>query len=129
MFKLNEYLAQLMNQYPGYDVSIDEIHHTQKLDAPSGTAITLADGIVANHDSKRGWTDKDNGNSTDLVINSFRQDPTPGTHVVKYASATDNIEIKHTAHSRDGFVLGAIMVAEWIQGKKGVFGMMDFLKL
>jgi 4-hydroxy-tetrahydrodipicolinate reductase len=110
-------------------VTIDEIHHTQKIDAPSGTAISLAEGILHNLQRKHRWVNKSNANAEDLVINSFREDPTPGTHTVKYLSAIDNIEIKHIAHSRDGFVLGAMLVAEWIRGKKGVLGMTDFLKL
>lgn len=129
LFKLNEYLAKIMDPYPDYDVSIDEIHHTQKKDAPSGTAITLAEGILSNIQRKHRWINKGNATAEDLVINSFREDPMPGTHTVKYTSPIDDIEIKHIAHSRDGFVLGAIRVAEWIQGKKGVLGMSDFLKL
>ena len=129
LLKVNEYLAQIMDQYPDYDVSIDEIHHTQKKDAPSGTAITLAEGVIAHLKRKHRWVNKDNSNHEALVINSFREDPAPGTHTIKYSSPIDNLEINHIAHSRDGFVLGAILVAEWIQGKKGVLGMSDFLKL
>ena len=129
LFKVNEYLAQIMRQYPDYDVSIDEIHHTQKLDAPSGTAITLAETIIKKLDQKIKWVNTQTTDPGSLVINSFRQDPTPGTHTVKYTSVIDNIEIKHTAHSRDGCVLGTLLVAEWIRGKKGVLGMTDFLKL
>lgn len=116
-FKLNEYLAKLMSGQETYDVSIDETHHTQKKDAPSGTAITLAEGIKAN--SKAG--------KKQVPINSFRIDPAPGTHTVKYKSAIDDIEITHTAHSREGFALGAVLVAEWIKEKKGCFTMNDFL--
>lgn len=129
LFKVNEYLAKLMDRYGDYDVTIDEIHHTQKKDAPSGTAITLAEGVLSHLQRKHRWVNKGNATAEDLVINSFREDPTPGTHTVKYTSPIDNIEIKHVAHSRDGFVLGAILVAEWIPGKKGVLGMADFLKL
>ena len=130
LFKVNEYLAKIMNQYSGYEVTIDEVHHTQKKDAPSGTAITLAEAIISNIDDKTKWVNNnDNANPNHLVINSFRSDPTPGTHTVKYSSPIDNIEIKHIAHSRDGFVLGALLVAEWIQGKKGILTMTDFLKL
>ncbi|HEY5690565.1 MAG TPA: 4-hydroxy-tetrahydrodipicolinate reductase [Cyclobacteriaceae bacterium] len=129
LFKVNAYLAKIMDSYPAYDVRIDEVHHTQKKDAPSGTAITLAEGILSNIQSKHRWIHKGNATAEDLVINSFRVDPTPGTHTVRYTSPIEDIEIKHTAHSRDGFVLGAILVAEWIQGKKGVLGMADFLKL
>ncbi|MCB0488628.1 MAG: 4-hydroxy-tetrahydrodipicolinate reductase [Cyclobacteriaceae bacterium] len=126
-FKVNEFLARIMNQYPAYEVSIDEIHHTQKKDAPSGTAISLADGIVQQIDRKSKWT-MGSPAEDEIQINSSRIDPTPGTHTVKYASAIDDIEIKHTAHSRDGFALGAVMVAEWLAGKKGIYTMSDFLK-
>lgn len=130
-FKLNDFLAQLMNRHEGYDVLIDEIHHTQKKDAPSGTAITLAEGIIKALDRKKSWTlgEGENPDPSSLVINSSRVDPTPGTHTVRYTSPVDNLEIRHTAHSRDGFALGALMVAEWIKEKKGVLGMSDFFKL
>lgn len=128
-FKLNEFLAGLMNRYQEYDVTIDEIHHTQKKDAPSGTAITLAEGVLKLIDRKENWVENPNPLPSDLVITSSRIDPTPGTHTVKYTSAIDDIEIKHTAHSRDGFALGALLVAEWIKDKKGILGMSDFLKL
>ncbi|MGC4022985.1 MAG: 4-hydroxy-tetrahydrodipicolinate reductase [Cyclobacteriaceae bacterium] len=127
-FKLNEYLSKLMNGQTGYDVSIDETHHTQKKDAPSGTAITLADGILKNYRSKKEWALNETKNPEALVIHSFRIDPAPGTHVVNYRSTVDDIEIKHTAHSREGFALGAVLVAEWMVGKKGVYSMDDFLK-
>ncbi|MFZ1807956.1 MAG: 4-hydroxy-tetrahydrodipicolinate reductase [Cyclobacteriaceae bacterium] len=128
-FKLNEMLASMMDKHATYDVAIDEIHHTQKKDAPSGTAITLAEGILKEFDRKKNWVKGDNSNATELAIHSFREDPAPGTHTVKYTSAIDDIEIKHTAHSRDGFALGALLVAEWIQDKKGILHMGDFLKL
>jgi 4-hydroxy-tetrahydrodipicolinate reductase len=127
-FKLNEYLARLMNGRNDYSISIDETHHTQKKDAPSGTAITLAEGIIKNNSEKTSWKLEDNSNPKDVVIKSFRIDPVPGTHVIRYQSAVDDIEIKHTAHSREGFALGAVMVAEWLAGKKGVYTMDDFLK-
>jgi 4-hydroxy-tetrahydrodipicolinate reductase len=126
-FKLNEKLARMMAPHTGYNVSIDETHHTQKKDAPSGTAITLAEGVLKNLDRKKHWTKGGDANPEDLVIRSFREDPAPGTHVVKYESAVDDIEIKHTAHSREGFARGALAVAEWLPGKKGVLGMDDFL--
>jgi 4-hydroxy-tetrahydrodipicolinate reductase len=126
-FKLNERLARMMNPLAGYDVSIDETHHTQKKDAPSGTAITLAEGILKNLEWKRQWTKAADASPDELVIHSFREDPAPGTHVVKYTSAVDDIEIKHTAHSREGFARGAVLVAEWLPGKKGVLSMDDFL--
>ena len=127
-FKLNEQLARMMQGQAAYDVSIDEIHHTQKKDAPSGTAITLADGIIRNIIRKKQWVKAETQRPSDLVIRSFREDPVPGTHVVKYQSTTDDLEIKHTAHSREGFAAGALAVAEWLPGKKGVLSMEDFLK-
>ena len=127
-FKLNEQLARMMNQFPSYDVSIDEVHHVQKKDAPSGTAITLAEGVMRNLERKTKWVNSGGGEKNELFISSFRIDDVPGTHVVKYSSNIDDIEIKHTAHTREGFALGAVMVAEWIQGKHGVLNMDDFLK-
>jgi 4-hydroxy-tetrahydrodipicolinate reductase len=128
-FKLNEYLSKLMDRYYQYEVTIDETHHTEKKDAPSGTAITLAQGVIKNLKRKTAWSlgvTKDPGS---LVINSFRIDPAPGTHVVRYVSEIDDIEITHTAHSREGFASGAVLVAEWLAGKKGIFTMDDFLQL
>lgn len=127
-FKLNEQLARMMDRFPAYDVSIDEVHHIQKKDSPSGTAITLAEGVMKHLDRKKSWINHPGAGMTDLQIQSFRIDDVPGTHIVKYASAIDDIEIKHTAHNREGFALGAVMVAEWIPGKKGVLNMDDFLK-
>jgi len=127
-FKLNEQLAKLMDRYSQYEVYIDETHHTQKKDAPSGTAITLAEGVIKNLSRKKEWSLGATENDEALVINSFRIDPAPGTHVVKYASVVDDIEITHTAHSREGFALGAVMVAEWLAGKKGIYTMDDFLQ-
>jgi 4-hydroxy-tetrahydrodipicolinate reductase len=127
-FKLNEYLAKLVQNIPDYDVEMDEIHHTEKRDAPSGTAISLAEGTLKHLSRKKGWVNQDTGNPDDLVIKSFRIDQVPGTHVVKYASPIDDIEIKHIAHSREGFAKGAVMVAEWIKDKKGVLSMDDYLK-
>ena len=127
-FKLNEFLARLMTGRSNYLVSIDETHHTQKKDAPSGTAITLAQGIMKHNPSKTGWKLNETQNPEDLVIHSFRIDPAPGTHTVNYRSVVDDIEIKHTAHSREGFAQGAVLVAEWLAGKTGVFTMDDFLK-
>jgi len=128
-FKLNEYLAKIMDRYPQYEISLDETHHTQKKDAPSGTAITLAEGVLKNVSRKKEWTKSATDKGDRLVINSFRVDPAPGTHIVKYQSPIDDIEITHTAHSREGFALGAVLVAEWLAGKKGIFTMDDFLKL
>ncbi len=128
-FKLNEFLSKLMDRYSQYEVSIDETHHTQKKDAPSGTAITLAQGVMKNLKRKKGWSLGETDNQNSLAINSFRIDPAPGTHVVKYKSEVDDIEITHTAHSREGFALGAVLVAEWLAGKKGIYSMDDFLQL
>lgn len=127
-FKLNEHLARMMKGLNAYDVSIDEIHHTQKKDTPSGTAITLAEGILKNLAWKKHWVKNENQRADDLVIRSFRVDPTPGTHLVKYQSSLDDLEIKHVAHSREGFARGAVLVAEWLPGQQGVLGMGDFLK-
>ena len=127
-FKLNEFLAKLMKGQSSYEISIDETHHTQKKDAPSGTAITLAEGVIKNNPSKTEWQLNNATKPSALPIYAFRIDPAPGTHVVKYQSAVDDIEIKHTAHSREGFALGAVLVAEWLAGKTGVFSMDDFLK-
>lgn len=126
-FKANEYLAKMMNGRQEYDVEIDETHHTEKKDAPSGTAISLADGIIRQMSSKKAWVNKPTSQKDDLLIRSHRIDPAPGTHVVRYHSAVDDIEIKHTAHSREGFAHGAVLVAEWIQGKKGILTMDNFL--
>lgn len=128
-FKLSEHLARLMNQFTTYEVRIDEVHHAQKKDAPSGTAITLAEGVIRHLDRKKKWTEHRNAGNDEIEIQSFRIDEVPGTHVVKYASKIDDIEIKHTAHTREGFALGAVMVAEWVRDKQGVLNMDDFLKL
>lgn len=127
-FELNEHLARLMNNYSEYKVEIEEIHHTQKLDAPSGTAISLADQIIENSNFNQWELD---GKSADenLPIYAKRIDNVPGTHTVNYQSEIDSIEIKHTAHSRKGFALGAVLAAEWIHGKSGYFSMKDVLGL
>ena len=127
-FKLNEYLARMMSNFPAYDVTMDEVHHIHKKDAPSGTAITLAEGALKHISRKTSWVNSEPTKPEELYIQSFRQDEVPGTHVVKYASPIDEIEIKHTAHSREGFALGAVMVAEWLKNKQGVLGMDDYLK-
>lgn len=126
-FTLNKKLAQLMAWLNDYNVSIEEIHHTQKLDAPSGTAITLAEGIIANS-GKTAWK-LGEANTTEIPIEAKRIENVPGTHTVTYQSEVDTIEIKHTAHNRNGFALGAVLAAEWIVGKKGVFSMSDVLNL
>lgn len=127
-FKLNEHLAKMMNNFDGYQIGLEEIHHTEKKDAPSGTAITLAEGILKHNSKKRSWVNTDSVKSEELPIKSLRIGQVPGTHTVKYGSPTDDIEIKHTAHTRDGFAVGAVMVAEWALNKKGVLSMDDFLK-
>ncbi|NMM50598.1 4-hydroxy-tetrahydrodipicolinate reductase [Marinigracilibium pacificum] len=134
-FRLNEWMANLMSRYPEYNVQMEEIHHTSKKDAPSGTAITLAEGIVKNHPDIQNWKlfEEENGSAefpeNIVPIVSKRIDPTPGTHEVIYGSEIDEISIKHTAHSRMGFALGAVLVAEWIKDKEGVLNMKDFLPL
>ena len=126
-FKLNKYLAQLMNNHPDYDVHIEETHHTQKLDAPSGTAITLAEGIIENTDAKDLWVKGKGKADHQLSVISHRKENVPGTHVINYSSEIDDIEIKHTAHNRRGFALGAVVAAEYIKDKKGIFTMEDVL--
>ena len=126
-FQLNKYLAAALKEFSQYNVSIDETHHTQKLDRPSGTAITLAEQVLRQNLSKVRWVNDPSADVRDLVISSYREEHVVGTHVVHYDSEIDSIEIKHTAHSRNGFVEGAILAAEWLVGKKGVFGMEDLL--
>lgn len=127
-FKLNEFLARIMDRYPEYEISLEETHHTQKKDAPSGTAITLAQAILNNVKRKKEWKLGEPTHPETLSIVAHRVDPAPGTHVVTYHSAIDDLQITHTAHSREGFALGAVLVAEWIVGKKGVLTMDDFLR-
>ncbi|GEO08585.1 4-hydroxy-tetrahydrodipicolinate reductase [Segetibacter aerophilus] len=128
-FELNSYLSSLMKEYGEYDVVMEEIHHTQKKDAPSGTAITLAEQILQNVKRKKNWVNEQSNSKEDLVIISDRVDPAPGTHKVKYTSAIDDIEIIHTAHNRIGFAGGAVKAAEFVVGKKGIFNMKDVLGL
>ena len=127
-FEINRRLADMMNGYDMYNIKMAETHHTQKLDAPSGTAITLANDILKKVDRKTQWTSNTEGvAANEILITAQRIDPAPGTHVVTYESAIDTIEISHTAHSREGFATGAVLAAEWILGKKGVFSMKDML--
>jgi 4-hydroxy-tetrahydrodipicolinate reductase len=126
-FKLNTYLAKLMNPYPDYNVSIEEIHHVHKLDAPSGTAISLAHQVIEQIDSKQKWVNASSEKENELSIVSKRIDEVPGTHTVTYSSTIDEINITHIAYNRKGFALGAIIAAEWAQNKKGVFGMNDLM--
>ena len=127
-FELNNYLAKMMSKFKNYSASMEEIHHTQKLDAPSGTAISLAKGIIENSDYTN-WIMDANPKENEISIEALRIENVPGTHSVFYNSEVDTIEIKHTAHSRDGFALGSIIAAEWLVGKKGVFTMKDVLEL
>ena len=119
----------MMATQDNYDVSITEIHHTQKKDAPSGTAITLAEQVLQQIKRKTNWVNEKPSSSTELFIESIREDPAPGTHSVVYQSSIDDIEIKHTAHNRNGFATGAVMAAEFIFGKRGVFSMKDVLSI
>jgi len=126
-FEVNKRLARLMSGHPEYDVTLREIHHTQKKDAPSGTAITLAEQVMEAIPSRTSWVNHAGAGPNELEIISERIDPTPGTHHVRYSSAIDDIEIIHTAHNRNGFALGAVMAAEYIRDKKGIFSMADLL--
>jgi 4-hydroxy-tetrahydrodipicolinate reductase len=126
-FELNKKLAQLMNNRSEYECTIEEIHHTAKKDAPSGTAITIAENIIAFNSNKNNWVLGDAKDAKDISITSKRIDPAPGTHIVSYNSSIDNIEIKHTAHNRIGFATGAVLAAEFVLGKKGLFNMGDVL--
>lgn len=126
-FELNKKLATLINSHPAYNVSIEEIHHTQKKDAPSGTAITLAEQVIDISGEKNKWVNNETENKNELSIISKRIDEVPGTHSVKYSSPIDDIEIIHTAHNRKGFAEGAVIAAEFINGKKGIFSMKDVL--
>ena len=134
-FEINKKLAQLMMTQEQYEVSIEEIHHTQKLDSPSGTAVTLGNDLIKNIGRKKSWVNispgkqKQTTDASQLLITSVRTENVPGTHTISYSSDVDNIEIKHTAHSRKGFASGALMAAEWLPGKKGIFTMQDLLKL
>lgn len=131
-FKLNKTLAQFMRQYPSYHVSMTEIHHTEKKDSPSGTAITLAEGILEHLPHKTRWQEH-TSDTTDtdeaVMIKSLREGTVPGTHTIRYESDVDRIEIAHVAHSRQGFALGAVVAAEWLAGREGVFGMEDLLAI
>lgn len=128
-FELNKKLAALMSTHDEYAVTMEEIHHTQKKDAPSGTAITLAEQVLEFIPRKKKWINEDAKYPNELSIVSKRIDPAPGTHSIKYSSAIDDIEIIHTAHNRTGFATGAVLAAEFIAGKKGIFTMKDVLNL
>ncbi|TXH53089.1 MAG: 4-hydroxy-tetrahydrodipicolinate reductase [Bacteroidia bacterium] len=128
-FELNKKLASLMHPYHAYKVSLEEIHHTQKLDAPSGTAITLAEQVMASYPEFNKWVCDTAPQENELLITSKRIDPAPGTHTITYASEIDDISITHTAHNRKGFATGAVLAAEYIHDKKGIFTMKDVLGL
>jgi 4-hydroxy-tetrahydrodipicolinate reductase len=129
-FAMNKYLAKIMNQFPAYKASVTEVHHAHKLDSPSGTAISIAEQIISNHGTYQNWENVKKSQitkETTLSIESVRLPDVPGTHDVKYESEIDTIEMKHTAHNREGFALGSVLAAEWLQNKKGVFTMNDVL--
>lgn len=125
---VNKYLAKLMNQFPDYNVEMTEVHHMQKLDAPSGTAITLAEGIIENLNRKTVWVKETETATNEIAIKSIREGQVPGIHTIRYESSVDSIEITHDAKSREGFALGAVIAAEFTAGKKGFLGMKDLLK-
>jgi 4-hydroxy-tetrahydrodipicolinate reductase len=127
LFHLNATLAKIMNSIEQYDVEINEIHHTEKVDSPSGTAITLANSIIKNMERKKEWKNEQTVNKQILSILSERKDPVPGTHIIKYNSNADCIELKHKAKNRTGFAFGAIFAAEFIKNKRGVYKMEDVL--
>lgn len=127
-FALNKYLAKIMNDYPAYNVSMEEVHHIHKLDAPSGTAITLAEGVIENIGRKHQWHLETEDKSSDLAIHCIREGEVPGIHEIIYESEADTISIKHDAKSRKGFALGAVLAAEFVKDKKGFLGMNDMLK-
>ena len=126
-FKLNKQLAKLMQPHAGYDIYTNEIHHVEKKDSPSGTAITIAEGIMSQYSNKKKWVNNEIPGADEIAIWSQRESNKPGTHTVKYISKVDQIEVTHEAFSREGFALGAVIAAEWILGKKGVLGMDDML--
>lgn len=128
-FKLNEYLAKLMHNHSDYKISMEEIHHTQKIDAPSGTAISLANQIIEQTDYQAWALGKTTDQPQTLPIDAIRKDAVPGTHTIRYESSIDTIQIEHIAHNRKGFALGAVLAAEWIKDKKGIFSMQDVLNL
>jgi len=128
-FEVNKRLAELMAPHPGYEVKLQEIHHTQKKDSPSGTAVTLAEQVMEKIARKRRWVNHHSDNPQELEIISGRIDPAPGTHIVKYVSSIDDIEIIHTAHNRTGFATGAVLAAEFIVNSRGIFGMKEVLGL
>lgn len=127
-FKVNAMLARMMNGYPQYDVTIEEVHHTAKKDSPSGTAVTLAEGVLAGIDRKSRWVGQTTTDPEELEVIGIRRSVVPGTHTVTWESPVDAIRIEHTAKGRESLALGAVLAAEFLVGKKGVFGMDDMLK-
>lgn len=125
---VNKYLATIMNKFPNYNVEMTEVHHTQKLDAPSGTAITLAEDILEKLDRKTVWVKETEAKPEEMAIKSIREGQVPGIHTIRYESEVDSIEITHDAKSREGLALGAVVAAEFTAGKKGFLGMEDMLK-
>ena len=125
---VNKYLAKIMNHFDNYNVEMTEVHHTQKLDAPSGTAITLAEGVLENLDRKNSWVKEEQTKASEMAIKSLREGQVPGIHTIRYESDVDSIEITHDAKSRDGFALGAVVAAEFTVGKKGLLSMDDMLQ-
>ncbi len=127
LFAVNKYLANIMNDFPEYDVHVDETHHIHKLDAPSGTALTIAEGILESVERKKQWKLDQQSNDDDLQINAFREGEVPGIHTIKYESEVDSITLSHNAKSRKGFALGAVVAAEFPSKNKGFLGMEDLL--
>ena len=130
-FEMNKHLARLMNDKTDYVASITEIHHTQKIDAPSGTAVTLAKDLISNHPTYSSWKltgQSENMEKSDLPISAIREENVPGTHLISYTSEIDTLTIEHQAHNRKGFALGAVIAAEFIHKKQGFYTMSDILK-
>jgi 4-hydroxy-tetrahydrodipicolinate reductase len=127
VFALNEQLAKWMKNFPQYEPSIEEVHHTAKLDAPSGTGITMAEGILKHLDRKQSWVNRESITPEELALTSIREENVPGTHTISYVSDVDTIELKHTAHNRSGFALGAVEAAEWLVNHPGIHSMQEFL--
>ena len=130
-FEMNKKLAKIMEAHPAYKLKMTEIHHTQKLDKPSGTAVTLAEEIIEQNTNYKHWRlaeDNKLVNENEFFIHALREENVPGTHLISYESQIDSIHFEHIAHSRDGFALGAIVAAEWLQNKKGIFTMKDVLQ-
>ena len=128
-FRINEIMATIMNEHPEYAIDITEIHHTEKKDAPSGTAITLAERILPHLKNRNGWVGGETGDDSKIPVGSIREGKVPGTHITRYKSNDDEIVLKHEAYSREGFATGAVAVAEWIKDRTGILEMKDFLSI